>query len=287
MKKYLSLIKFSHTVFALPFALTGFFVGMQDVGGFPGWELLLLVLLCMIFARSAAMAFNRYADRDIDMANTRTQTREIPAGVISARAALIFVIVTASLFIVTTYFINPLCFMLSPVALAVVLGYSYTKRFTAMSHFVLGLGLALAPVGAYIAVTGQFAVIPVLLGVVVLLWVAGFDMIYALQDIAFDRSMGLRSVPVRTGASGALHVSKTVHVLCGALLVMTTWCILNMYPQTGWLLIAGSAIFLGMLFSQHLLVSPDDLSRVNLAFFTTNGMASILFGALCILDLVI
>ena len=169
MKNYFSLIKFSHTVFALPFALVGFFLANYLEGKSPNLTILLCILLCMVFARSAAMAFNRYLDRDIDALNPRTVVREIPAGVIQPKSALIFVIINSVAFVLTTWFLNPLCFALSPVALVVVLGYSYTKRFTALCHFVLGLGLSLAPIGAYLAVTGHFDVLPVLYSVVVLL----------------------------------------------------------------------------------------------------------------------
>lgn len=195
MKNYLSLIKFSHTIFALPFAMIGFFLGTAQTAVGIDWKLFALVILCMVFARSAAMGFNRWADRDIDEKNPRTAVREIPAGIISPQNALFFVIVNCLLFIATTYFINWLCFYLSPIALLVVLGYSYTKRFTALCHFVLGIGLALAPIGAYIAVTGEFAILPLIYSFIVLFWVAGFDIIYALQDEGFDRSLGLNSIP--------------------------------------------------------------------------------------------
>ncbi|MEY3240550.1 MAG: hypothetical protein RIR11_1988, partial [Bacteroidota bacterium] len=193
MRNYLSLVKFSHTIFAMPFALTGFFLAVLEHKSGLNWILLGLVVLCMVFARSAAMAFNRWLDRDIDAGNPRTAVREIPAGVISPNAALAFVVANCALFVATTFFINPICFYLSPVALLVILGYSYTKRFTWLCHFVLGLGLALAPVGAYLAVTGYFSWPPVLLGCTVLTWVAGFDIIYALQDESFDRSKQLHS----------------------------------------------------------------------------------------------
>jgi 4-hydroxybenzoate polyprenyltransferase len=248
------------------------------------WTVFGLILLCMVLARSAAMAFNRYADRDIDAANARTRGREIPAGVISPRAALTFVILCCALFVLTTYFNNPLCFALSPVALAVVLGYSYTKRFTALSHFILGLGLALAPVGAYLAVTAQFDLIPILFGVMVLLWVGGFDVVYAMQDVDFDRTENLHSIPVWLGPAGALKASVIAHLLCGLVLVVIVVLLSQTYPQLGMLLYAGSLIFLAMLWYQHRIVRPDDLSRVGLAFFTTNGVASVLFGTACILD---
>jgi 4-hydroxybenzoate polyprenyltransferase len=284
MNSYLSLIKFSHTIFALPFALLGYFLGIHATNQGIQWPLLGLVVLCMVFARSAAMAFNRYADMHIDAQNVRTSGREIPAGVISPKAALAFVIFSSACFIATTYFINKLCFYLSPVALAVILGYSYTKRFTALSHFVLGLGLALAPVGAYLAVTAHFDLIPCLLGAVVLFWVGGFDIIYAMQDISFDKERNLFSVPVWLGPAGALRLSTVCHLLCALLLVAVMIILPKEFPQLGWLLYLGGFVFLALLWYQHRLVKPSDLSRVNLAFFTTNGIASLLFGIMCILD---
>jgi 4-hydroxybenzoate polyprenyltransferase len=280
---YLSLIKFSHTIFALPFALVGFTLGTLATGHFE-WHILLLVILCMVFARSAAMAFNRYLDRDIDRENPRTAVREIPAGIISATAALRFVILNSLLFIATTWFINSLCFFLSPVALLVILGYSYTKRFTAWCHFVLGLGLALAPVGAYLAVTGAFAWLPVLYGLVVLCWVAGFDIIYALQDVEFDQSHALSSMPVRLGRAGALRLSNAIHLLSGIILLGASYWQWEAFAVFSWLQWLAAAIFLALLIYQHTIVRADDLSRVNLAFFTTNGLASLVFGLLVITD---
>lgn len=281
---FLSLIKFSHTIFALPFALLGFSLGVADAGGFS-WGTLLLVLACMVFARSAAMAFNRYLDRDIDAKNPRTAIREIPAGVVSPKSALAFIIFNSAAFVVSAYFINFLCFILSPVALAVILGYSYTKRFTYLCHFVLGLGLALAPVGAYLAVTGQFNWLPVLYGIVVLLWVSGFDIIYALQDEDFDRDQSLNSIPVRLGRKRALRLGEWLHLLCAGILAGAIYLQVTGYPSIGWLSILAGSCFVGLLFFQHRLVTPTDLSKVNLAFFTTNGIASLIFGSLCVLDL--
>jgi len=285
MQSYFSLVKFSHTVFAMPFALTGFFLATTRQPGGLSWLTLVLVVLCMVFARSAAMAFNRYLDRDIDADNPRTKIREIPAGVISPQAALAFVVFNSVAFIVTTFFINRLCFFLSPVALAVVLGYSYTKRFTWLCHVVLGLGLGLAPVGAYLAVAGQFALVPVLYGLTVLLWTAGFDVIYALQDVAFDQSKRLYSMPASFGVTRALRLSEWMHLGAAALLVLAGSQVAAQWPQVGWLLWLGTGLFLALLVYQHLLVKADDLSKVNLAFFTTNGVASLLFGTLAILDL--
>ena len=284
MRAYLSLIKFSHTVFALPFALVGYVIGLHQPGVEFSGLVLVLVLLCMVFARSAAMAFNRYIDRDVDALNERTMRREVPAGVVSPKNALGFTMVNAILFIGCTWFINPLCFMLSPVALAVILGYSYTKRFTAFSHFVLGLGLALAPVGAYLAVTGEFGVVPVLIGFVVLLWVSGFDIIYAMQDEEFDVSHSLHSIPVMLGSERALSLSTITHFVCAVVCIWAVYLMSVDFETLGWITWTGAAVFLAALYYQHRIVSPRDLSRVNLAFFTTNGMASIVFGSLVILD---
>ena len=195
MKNYLSLIKFSHTIFALPFAIIGFVLGMADQEGVFNIQKFLLMLACMVFARSAAMAFNRYIDRAFDEKNPRTKSREIPAGIISPNKALFYVIINSLLFVLAAYFINPICFYLSPVALLVVLGYSYTKRFTALCHFVLGLGLALAPIGAYLSVTGTFNMLPIWYSLAVITWVSGFDIIYAMQDVEIDKELQLNSIP--------------------------------------------------------------------------------------------
>lgn len=308
VKNYLSLIKFSHTIFALPFALIGFCIGLfrgsldyvgllsvfleneviYDLGHHQTIPLSLillrlgLVLLCMIFARSAAMAFNRYLDRSFDAKNPRTAIREIPAGIISANSALLFTIINSVLFVVATFFINKLCFALSPVALFVVLGYSYTKRFTPLCHLVLGLGLSLAPIGAYLAVTGAFAVLPVLFSFTVLFWVSGFDIIYALQDEEFDKKYELKSIPAWLGKSKALRVSEFLHVL-------SAFCVAaaGYYGNFGLLYWIGVAVFIGMLIYQHSIVKPTDLRRVNIAFMTANGIASVVFAVFVIADIFI
>lgn len=280
LSKYLSLVKFSHTVFAMPFALIGFFLAVQTTDAVLQWQLLLKVLLCMVFARNAAMAFNRFIDREIDGRNPRTAVREIPSGMVKADSALIFVLLNCAAFIVTTWFINPVCFYLSPVALAVVLGYSLTKRFTALCHLVLGLGLSLAPIGAWLAVTGRFDVLPILFSIAVLFWVSGFDIIYALQDEEFDRSNGLFSIPVWLGKRGALRLSEALHLMTVGAVVSAG--LNGPFGMTYW---AGVTIFSGLLLYQHLIVSPDDLSRVNMAFFTTNGVASVVFAIVVITDL--
>lgn len=279
-KSYLSLIKFSHTIFAMPFALIGFSLGLNYASPEHPIRLLLLVILCMVFARSAAMAFNRWLDRDIDKLNPRTTTREIPSGILGERNVLIFVIINSLLFITTTWFINELCFYLSFIALFVILFYSYTKRFTWLCHIVLGIGLSLAPVGAYLAVTGEFAILPVLIGVAVLTWVSGFDIIYALQDDEFDQAEKLRSIPAAMGRRKALHLSTFLHLISFVCLLF-----IGVYWNFGWGYFAGFSIFSFLLAYQHMIVKPDDLSRVNLAFGTTNGIASLVFAAFVIADI--
>jgi len=280
LSNYLSLIKFSHTVFALPFSVIGFLLAIFYTEATFQWEVLAFVVLCMIFARSAAMAFNRFADRNIDRANPRTTVREIPSGVISSRSALVFVIVNVVLFIVTTFFINELCFYLSPVALLVILGYSYSKRFTFLSHIILGLGLSLAPIGAYLAVTGQFAWLPLYFSFAVLFWVSGFDIIYALQDIDFDRSQNLKSFPVALGKKNAMRLSTLFHLLTSFFIIVA-----GFYGELGGWYWIGSAIFIGLLIYQHLIIKPNDITRINLAFFTTNGIASVIFALFTAIDL--
>ncbi len=279
---YLSLVKFSHTVFAMPFALVGYFLGATQPGFGFTLRTFLLVLACMVLARSAAMAFNRYADVHFDRLNPRTAGREIPAGKISQRNALVFVIASSILFIVATAFLNRLTLILSPVALLIILGYSYTKRFTALCHIVLGLGLSLAPIGAYIAVTGAFALLPLVYSFIVLTWVSGFDIIYSLQDDKFDRETGLYSIPAAMSRREALTVSAALHSV-SFMLVSTA----GLIGQAGIVFWISALIFSGMLAYQHLIVKPDDLSRVNMAFATTNGVAGVIFGLGVILDLLL
>lgn len=280
---FLSLVKFSHTIFALPFALVGFSLATLEVTAY-GWEQFVLVLFCMVFARSAAMAFNRYLDRDIDARNPRTAVREIPAGIISPTSALWFVIANCILFIGCAFFLNPLCFYLSPLALLIILGYSYTKRFTFLCHFILGLGLALAPLGAYLALGADWALLPILYSSIVLLWVSGFDILYALQDEDFDREQQLHSVPVLLGRRRSLQLSTFLHLICGLLVIVTASLQAQQYEVFGWLHWLGTFLFIALLAYQHTLVKENDLSKINLAFFTTNGLASLGFGALIILD---
>ena len=313
IKNYLSLIKFSHTIFAMPFALIGFFLGMSFIRrwripddffnlpypntrtnyshGVPWndtdlWKdqlpVFILVILCMVFARSAAMAFNRYLDRKYDALNPRTAIREIPKGMITPKNALAFTIVSCFLFLVSCFFINRICFYLAPVALAVVLGYSYTKRFTALCHLILGLGLSLAPIGAYLAVTGVFHWLPLLFSFAVLFWVSGFDIIYALQDVEFDQSQQLYSIPASVGKSKALRISELLHLLSALCVIAAGY-----YGNFGWLYWIGLIVFIGMLIYQHSIVKPNDLRRVNLAFMTANGIASVVFAVFVISDILL
>lgn len=287
VKNYLSLIKFSHTIFAMPFAMIGFVLGLKaETSIFSNgneWIIkFVLVVCCMVTARSAAMAFNRYLDRSFDALNPRTAIREIPAGIISANSALWFTIVMSALFVFGAWLINPLCFYLSPVALLVILGYSFTKRFTALCHLVLGLGLSLAPIGAYLAVTGVFALLPILFSFAVLFWVSGFDIIYSLQDEVFDKSLQLHSIPAALGKQKALSVSRVLHVLSFSALLAAAFL-----SNWTWLYGIGLAGFGGMLVYQHSLVKPHDLSKVNIAFMTANGIASVVFAIFVILDQII
>ncbi len=294
---YLSLVKFSHTFFALPFAMIGFFLGIFGWKNFheiiwrnniyetkfPGTELFirfLLVLICMITARSAAMAFNRYLDRHFDARNPRTAIREIPLGIISPNSALRFVILCCLLFMITSWFINPICFYLSPVALFVILFYSYTKRFTALCHIVLGIGLSLAPIGAFLAVSGRFELVPLLFSGAVICWVSGFDIIYAMQDEDFDKSENLYSIPTAFGKKQALRISVFLHAL-SAVFVITAG-VLGGFGAWYWI---GMILFTGMLIYQHTIVKTNDLSRVNIAFMTSNGIASVVFAFFVIADL--
>ncbi len=278
LKHYFSLVKFAHTAFALPFALIGYVLGVLE-RGFDFW-ILVGILACMVFVRNAAMGFNRLIDRRFDAQNVRTAGREIPAGKISVRAATWFVVLNAVAFVVVAATFNRLTLWLSPVVLLVVLGYSYTKRFTALCHAVLGLGLAMAPCGAYIAVTGTLSIVPVWLSILVLTWVAGFDIIYALQDVDFDRSQRLHSIPAALGVRGALWVSVLLHAVTAAMVAVVGFSL-----GGGILYCIGAAIFLALLLYQHLIVRPDDLSRIGAMFGITNGVASIAYAVFVILGL--
>lgn len=282
IKKYLSFVTFSHTVFALPFALIGFTLAITKTNAEFQWSLLIYVLLCMVFARNAAMGFNRWADATIDSKNPRTAQREIPAKKISKQAAILFVALNSIFFIATTYFINSLCFLLSPIVLAILLVYSYTKRFTPLCHLVLGLGLAIAPIGAFLAVQPNFYLPVFILAGAVLCWVSGFDIIYSLQDEDFDLEHQLLSIPSFFGKKKALSISEFLHLICASFLGY-----FGILIEGGIIFWIGFILFCLLLIYQHRLVSPNDLSKVNKAFFTTNGLASILFACFVILQLLI
>jgi 4-hydroxybenzoate polyprenyltransferase len=275
---YGRMIKFSHSIFALPFALSGAALAAATYGF--RWVQLGWIVVAMVAARSAAMGFNRLVDRHIDAANPRTARRELPAGAMSATAVTLFVLVSSALLVVASWQLNPLCLWLSPVALAVVFGYSFTKRFTWGSHLVLGLALALAPLGAWIAVTGRFDLPPVILGAAVMTWVAGFDVLYACQDHEFDRGAGLHSIPVRFGLPGALRLARGLHVLAvGAMLGLGVVADLQAVYFVGVVAIAG------LLVHEHRLVRPDDLTQVNTAFMTMNSLVSVAFFVFTLVDL--
>lgn len=266
---FMGLVKFWHTIFAMPFALMAFVFAVETTNSNFDWWLLVKVVCCMVTARNVAMGFNRWADRKIDSQNPRTAMREIPQGKISPRAALIFVIVNAILFVIISATINSLTAILSPVALAVVMFYSYCKRFTSAAHLVLGLALGIAPSAAYIAVTGTLTLAPCLLSLLVITWCGGFDIIYALQDVDFDKKSGLHSIPVRFGVARAVYISIALHaVSILSLLLFALQC-----PQ-GWLLWTGVALFTLCIIFEHILVTPTKQRNIGIAFGTLNGIAS-------------
>ena len=279
LKIIFDMIKFDHTIFALPFAIMSAFIASD---GLPplnkcGW-----ILAAMVGARSCAMAFNRLVDAKIDGTNPRTAMRAIPAGLITPGSVWIFTVVSAALLVFSAYKLNPLAFALSPLALGITMGYSYTKRFTSLSHFWLGLSLSIAPIGAWIAVEGRFNWTPMLLGLSVLLWTAGFDIIYACQDFEFDRRTRLHSIPSRFGIRRAFWLSAVLHVITVSILVG-----LSVLPNLGVLYLIGVGVVTLILVYEHAIVGPNDLSRVNLAFFTLNGMVSLILSVLSVADLLI
>jgi len=264
---YGRMIKFSHSVFALPFALASAALAARD--GFR-WAQVGWIVLAMVGARSAAMGFNRLADHAIDSKNPRTAGRELPRGVLGRREVWALVLMSAAALVLAAAMLGPLCLALSPVALAIVFGYSYTKRFTALSHVVLGLALAVAPVGAWLAIRGSFSPIAVVLGLAVLTWVAGFDTIYSCQDAEFDRRAGLHSLPARIGVRRALLAARVFHVAAIGFLA-AVYPLAKVHP----VYLAGVAGIAGLLAYEHSLVKADDLSRVDAAFFTLNGWVSV------------
>lgn len=269
LRTTLEMIKFEHTLFALPFAFLG---AILAADGLPTWWQMLWITVAMVGARSAAMTFNRIVDRDIDAANPRTAARELPAGKLSTGFAWVFLYVSIGIFVTASYLLNWLTFALSPVALLVVLGYSYAKRFTAFAHILLGLALAISPSAAWIAVRGSLAdEVPILLSLLVLIWTAGFDVLYACQDYEFDRQAGLRSIPARFGVRNALWIARLFHFQAFVVLVL-----LYMVTGLGWPALAGVVATGGLLVYQHTLVRAEDLTRMNAAFFTTNAFVSVI-----------
>jgi 4-hydroxybenzoate polyprenyltransferase len=279
---YMGLVKFSHTIFAMPFALMAFVFALKSTESEFSWILLLQIIGCMVFARNVAMGFNRWTDWKIDRDNPRTASREIPAGKISPKSAIIFVIINALLFIAVSSSINLLTAILSPVALAVVMFYSYCKRFTSLAHIVLGLSLGIAPSAAYIATTGTLTFAPCLISLLVLTWCGGFDIIYALQDLDFDRQNGLHSIPVRFGVKGALYISIALHAISIASLIL-----FSLYCPQGWLLWIGEALFCGCIILEHILVTPTHQRSIGIAFGTLNGIASLTLATFTILQLIV
>ena len=276
ISNYASLVKFSHTIFAMPFALMAFVYAVTSSPdnlsqSSPYWwvGLLVKVVLCMVFARNVAMGFNRWADRKIDAKNPRTASREIPAGKISPKAAMWFVAINATLFVITASLINSLTAWLSPVALAIVMFYSYCKRFTSLAHLVLGLSLGIAPVGAYIAVRGEFALVPCILALLVMTWCGSFDIIYALQDQEFDRKNGLHSIPAKFSTRTSLYISIALHVVT---IICLAWFV-SFLPQNWWVR-TGAAIFTAIIIAEHILVTPTRQRNIGIAFGTLNGLAS-------------
>jgi 4-hydroxybenzoate polyprenyltransferase len=264
---YGRMIRFSHSIFALPFALSS---AVLAAGGGVSGRQIAWILVAMVGARSAAMGFNRLADQALDARNPRTAGRELPRGAISRAEVWVLVLASAATLVVAAAMLNPLCLVLSPLALAIVLGYSYTKRFTALSHVFLGLALAVAPVGAWLAIRGRLEAPPVALGLAVLFWVAGFDTIYACQDEAFDRAEGLHSLPARLGVARALALARLFHLIAVALLA-AVYALAPLHP----LYLVGVAAVAGLLVYEHSLVRADDLSRIDAAFFTVNGWISL------------
>ena len=264
---FLEMIKFTHTIFALPFAFTG---ALLAAGGFPSIRQTVWIILAMVGARTAAMAMNRLIDAEIDARNPRTAVRAIPAGLISKGLTLIFIIASTALLLFSAYMLGPLCLMLSPIALAFLLLYSYCKRFTSLAHVVLGICLAAAPIGAWVAIRGTIDPPALVLGGVVLFWVAGFDILYALQDLDFDRAAGLHSIPVLLGVNGSLWAARVFHLIMIALL-FTLYNLMGLGP----IFLGGIAVTTAMLLYEHRLLKDGDLTKLDAAFFNMNGYISI------------
>ena len=267
IKLLLEMIKFEHTIFALPFAFTG---AVLAANGMPPWVTLFWITVAMVGARSAAMGYNRLVDREFDAVNPRTKDRALPLGLVTPRQVIIFTAVSSLLLVAASFMLNRLAFFLSPLALAVVFFYSYTKRFTAFSHAFLGLAISLAPIGAWIAVTGRLDAPALVLGIAVLFWLVGFDVLYALQDVEFDNNAGLHSIPRLVGVRRALWISRAAHAVTVVALI-----VLSAVLTLGWFYLFGVLIAAGLLVYEHSLVKEDDLSKLNIAFFNMNGYLSV------------
>lgn len=276
IKIILEMIKFEHTIFALPFAFTAALMALR---GLPSWGQTLWIVLAMVGARSAAMGFNRWADRKIDGENPRTKTRALPAGLVTPAQVVLFIIGSSALLVFAAYMLNPLSFRLSPIALAIVFFYSYTKRFTFLSHVFLGLAIAGAPLGAWIAVTGRLELPALVLGAAVLFWLTGFDILYALQDMDFDRKAGLHSIPQQFGVRKSLWISRLAHAVTISGLL---W--LYVLLPLGWFYLLGVALAALLILYEHLLVKENDLSKLDMAFFNMNGYISVTVFACTFLD---
>jgi 4-hydroxybenzoate polyprenyltransferase len=279
IKIILEMIKFEHTIFALPFAFTGALLALD---GLPSLEQVIWIIAAMVGARSAAMGFNRWADRDIDSENPRTKTRALPLGLVTPAQVLAFIIVSSGLLVLAAYMLNPLSFTLAPVALAIVFFYSYTKRFTFLSHAFLGLAISGAPMGAWIAVTGRFEFPALVLGAAVLFWLVGFDILYALQDLEFDRKAGLHSVPQRFGVRTSLLISRTAHLVT---MLCLFW--IDVLLPVGFLYLLGVLVATGLIIYEHSLVKESDLSKLNIAFFNMNGYISVTIFIFTLLDVLL
>jgi 4-hydroxybenzoate polyprenyltransferase len=276
---YLQMIKFPHSVFALPFAFTS---AIMAAGGTPPLEKMFWITLAMVGARSGAMGLNRIIDREIDRVNPRTRNRELPRGVIMVSEAVLFTAISFGILILSAYMLNPLCLKLSPIAIAVLFLYSYTKRFTWATHFVLGLSLSAAPMGAWIAVRGTFDAEILPITIAVIFWLAGFDTLYALQDIEFDKSYGLSSIPKRFGIKKALFFARTFHLVSFLLLLLS-----GLLFKLGIVYWLGMMIVAGLLIYEHSLVKEDDLSKLDIAFFNMNGYISLTVFVFTFLDYIL
>jgi 4-hydroxybenzoate polyprenyltransferase len=279
LRHLLSMIKFPHTVFALPFALMGALLAER---GIPAGRTIFWIIMAMVGARTAAMTFNRIVDKEIDSMNPRTAVRELPSGIVSNKDAFVLLVFSIILFEWSAYSLNQLCLILSPIALVIILGYSYTKRFTRYSHLVLGLALAIAPIGAWIAVKGTVSLPVLLLGLAVLFWVSGFDILYAIQDIDFDRSRGLHSIPRYLGVRASLLNARIFHLITFAILFLEYFLL-----DLGGFYLLGLLVVGALLLYEHSIVSEKDLSRLNMAFFNMNGYISVTIFAFTLLDLLL